>query len=426
MPRGTWSSIAARGFRVLNSRSNTGLATYDGVEACGARLCAEVREFLARARQESPAGLASLSFVGYSAGGLFARAAAAQLHTSGYFDERATAIAPGAFATIATPHLGVGHLEGCCPRRVRGAICWVWGGRTMQECCLADGGGGNPPLLRRTAVAGSTWAQAAARFRVRLCYANALKDHTVPYETAAMRPWNPHRRAGDERQHYVVGTTSGSTCAPAAEQRRQLEAAAEAEAERARREGRCAAALRSALFALALVALVPLVVCLVTVPMAFVVLPAVRLVAYCTEESRRLKVEAPAAETEPAPVRLDQVGAAGAGALLVAAPAPALSGSDCHDCSPGSAAAGADGACAASSESGRYEAGERSTLSATQRQILPELCAQGWTRVEVALPGPHTHGIIIFRRRLGIERPGLRVIAHVVEQLASHLRVWDG
>ena len=77
------TEIAARGFIVMNSRANSGLGTYDGIEVCAARLCTEVRDFIHNTRQNAATRgtnpPSSLSFVGYSAGGLFARAAAAQL-----------------------------------------------------------------------------------------------------------------------------------------------------------------------------------------------------------------------------------------------------------------------------------------------------------------------------------------------------------
>ena len=69
----------------------------------------------------------------------------------------------------------------------------------------------------------------------------------------------------------------------------------------------------------------------------------------------------------------------------------------------------------------RYEAPKGTTLSQTQRQILPDICSQGWLRHEVVLPGPHTHGIIVFRRKLRFERPGRKIVSHVAQHLVAHL-----
>ena len=327
----------------------------------------------------------------------------------------------------------------------------------MQEMCLADGDGrGNPPLLRRMAVAGSTWAQASGRFRARICYANALNDRTVPFETAAMRPTNPHRSVGDEAHNYIACVSS--TAAPAAEQHRELEQVAMREQIRARSIGWCVRALRTAGRAVLLVTVLPIVLCLVTLPMVLIVLPAARVVSLCTESTRRNgncasatpEAATAVASTTPtatpaddAAVRVDQIGVSGgarSSALAVALlndldPSATTEATDTSD-GHGGTVKSRDDQCAsvtrataatssasdkAVAPTDRYEAPKGTTLSQTQRQILPDICSQGWLRHEVVLPGPHTHGIIVFRRKLRFERPGRKIVSHVAQHLVAHL-----
>ena len=321
----------------------------------------------------------------------------------------------------------------------------------MQEMCLADGDGrGNPPLLQRMAVAGSTWAQASGRFRARICYANALNDRTVPFETAAMRPTNPYRSVGNEAQSYIACVSS--TAAPAAEQHREIERVAMREEAHARGQGWCAWALRTTGRVMLSVTVLPIVLCLVTLPMVLIVLPAARVVSLCTENTRR-NIDSASATPEAATtvtstvstptsvnstaLHVDEVGVSGGvghGALAVALlndadPSAAIeatdTGDECGDMVRTESGHGANSARAITAASGaptdRYEAPKGTTLSHTQQQILPDICAQGWLRHEVVLPGPHTHGVIVYRRKLRFEQPGRKIVAHVAQHLVAHL-----
>jgi pimeloyl-ACP methyl ester carboxylesterase len=72
--------------------------TLDGVDAGGARLADEVRQAAARTRYET------ISFVGNSLGGLYARAALRTLRDAGA--DTFAGLAPAVFVTTAAPHLG--------------------------------------------------------------------------------------------------------------------------------------------------------------------------------------------------------------------------------------------------------------------------------------------------------------------------------
>ena len=152
--------------------------------------------------------------------------------------------------------------------------------------------------------------------------------------------------------------------------------------------------------------------CLVTLPMVLVVLPAARVVSLCTENARRNIDSASAtpgaatavAHTSSAPASVDGTalyvdevgvsGGAGSGALAVALlnddPSAAIEATDTgddmvrteggHRTSLARAITGASGA-----PTDRYEAPKGTTLSHTQQQILPDICAQGWLRLSKLL-----------------------------------------
>ena len=86
--------------------------TYDGIDAGGFRLAAEIETELLRLDS-----VRRISFIGHSLGGLYCRFAAAVLDARGWFSETASASAesrasgvrfvrPMVYISLATPHLG--------------------------------------------------------------------------------------------------------------------------------------------------------------------------------------------------------------------------------------------------------------------------------------------------------------------------------
>ena len=100
-----WSSLDGPDIDVqiviLNSDCNAGSHTYDGVDACGARLADLVLQRVQQERLEGRA-VVRISFLGYSLGGLICRYAVGKLYRFGLF----THVKPINFITVATPHLG--------------------------------------------------------------------------------------------------------------------------------------------------------------------------------------------------------------------------------------------------------------------------------------------------------------------------------
>lgn len=96
---------------VLNTASNSGLQTYDGIDWCAERVIAEIHREIDRLAQ-SHRKVTSFSILGYSLGGLIARYTVGLLYSRNFFDN----VKPVNFTTFATPHVGVSHTGGLMSR----------------------------------------------------------------------------------------------------------------------------------------------------------------------------------------------------------------------------------------------------------------------------------------------------------------------
>ncbi len=178
---------------VLKPGCNLAARSFDGVPN-GARRVAEEIQAVARAYKAS---LRTVSLVGNSLGGLYARHCAAQL----YDPETCTiaGLVPDTYLTTATPHLGVGPFGylGYFPSPVRALGARAMGATTRQ-LLLLDGDDDveaddaeTGPLLLRMADPSSEYVAALGAFKRRCAYANATNDFLVAYETASLDPDAP-------------------------------------------------------------------------------------------------------------------------------------------------------------------------------------------------------------------------------------------
>lgn len=189
---------------ILASNANARRRTFDGVDACGERLAAEVRDAVAAAGGSTT--IDRISFVGHSMGGLIARHAIGLL-----FDKTSGTVAgvpPAHYVSLATPHLGCAH-EPASPNQVP-LIAWLKPPaplaaaatdqvaksmrRTGSHFFLTDS---DPPLLLRMARDGAgasagdpPFLSALASFATRTAYANSSRDHLVGWAGASLR--HPH------------------------------------------------------------------------------------------------------------------------------------------------------------------------------------------------------------------------------------------
>lgn len=202
---------------VHSACSNEGMMTRDGVAAGGARLAAEIFGIVAQ-RPE----LESISLVGNSLGGLYARAAAAALYDGE--TGRVAGLRPDALVTIGTPHLGVrGFTFLPLPRSLPEPLVRAVAGQTAVDLLLADGDGAasGPPYLAQLAAPEGAAGRALAAFGRRRAYCNIVGDFMVPFGTAAIEgaPWAAgfadgprcaHRqRRGPRREQQRRGTRVG-------------------------------------------------------------------------------------------------------------------------------------------------------------------------------------------------------------------------
>jgi hypothetical protein len=173
---------------VLNLTCNSGLRSYAGVQTCGARAAVAVRAEAARC------GATGVSFIGYSAGGLWVQHAAMELERAGFFDE----VRPLLFVAVASPLIGVfsppEHRSHFCLYRYvvncGGMNCaGCLGGRTVEEIFLSDDR--EEPLLLRMASPTNEYGKALARFQRRISFGNTRNDFLVPFESSGLARSNP-------------------------------------------------------------------------------------------------------------------------------------------------------------------------------------------------------------------------------------------
>ena len=190
---------------VLKPGCNLAARSFDGVPNGARRVAAEI-EAVARAYATS---LRSVSLVGNSLGGLYARHCAAQLYDA---ETRTIAgLVPDTYLTTATPHLGVGPFGylGYFPSPVRALGARALGATTRQLLLLDGDETQNVPLLLRMADPSSEYVAALGAFRRRCAYANATNDFLVAYETASLDPDAPETLRRRARAREKGGGANG-------------------------------------------------------------------------------------------------------------------------------------------------------------------------------------------------------------------------
>lgn len=160
--------------------SNDGLRTRDGVAAGGKRLADEVRSLVA----QNPS-LSTLSLVGNSLGGLYVRAAAAELHEEDKAGRMAS-LTPAVLLTTGCPHLGVRRYTYLPLPSALFPVAPLVAGQTADDLLLRDNRAAEGPLLVAMSEPGGVHGKALAAFRVRRLYANLVGDFMVPFGTAAI------------------------------------------------------------------------------------------------------------------------------------------------------------------------------------------------------------------------------------------------
>ena len=197
--------------KVLKPRGNSGFAgTYDGVEKGAVRIWREVMT------QVNTLGgnLKTISLIGHSLGGIYARYLARLLDDCFLFEQ----IEPRFFITLATPHLSVRRPQNGPVNFVFQNVAKVLN-KTASELCLEDDS--TQPILYK--MTEDSYISVLRKFKRRILYANVANDFQVHYSTASISMENPYSKdpAKSKRSKKFPDLTEWSLMT--SEERRQHE-----------------------------------------------------------------------------------------------------------------------------------------------------------------------------------------------------------
>jgi hypothetical protein len=191
---------------LYNCPVNTFFYTFQGIDICGLRLKQDLQQFLSNWKKDhdgsSEDEINSISFIGYSAGGLFNRYCVGLLFQENFFQT----IKPIHFITIATPHLGIRNNSRISSGRMMNIlgdnIVTLYAGRTGQQLALVDGNerrtngeGGENQLLLEMSLPDSVFYKGLALFSHIYIYSNGRADNTVPFCTSSLSQTNKYKEA---------------------------------------------------------------------------------------------------------------------------------------------------------------------------------------------------------------------------------------
>ena len=372
---------------VLVSAVNGGTNTYDGLDVCGERLYGEIVAFAA-SQTEEQVRVTRISFIGYSAGGLYSRYCVGLMQMNGFFDR----VTPMSFATLACPHLSVRRGSGSTLSRVFNSVAGWAVYRSGAQLTLADADGpGNECLLLAMSRPNSVFVTGLQRFARLVAFANISSDRTVPFHTASLRRRNVYSLAAegfDSRRRlrefpHVVASPDASklmelhinATKPSSDNICEAQIAVQEHAQAG--SSWLESSLRVGMMTLLL-------------PVWVLVAPAVTAVILRRKNASNV--------------------------AQLQFPMPAA-GQDVGDCD--SAAVGvAVGEAVAASEASAVDDDDDDDVDASscdiKSEILKGIGELPWFRVDVNLPGAHTHGRIVVRRPW-IDSCGQDVVKFLVE-----------
>ena len=178
---------------VFNSISNSLQRSTCGIATTGQRMANEITDFIKTHQNTSK--ITKISFLSYSAGGIWAHYAATALFNQGLFNT----IQPQFFITIATPNLGVYYqpshtthfflfriFHNCLIGNCSGCI----GGRTLEDLIFADDP--DDPILLQMSRNNNAFGKCLQLFNERISYGNTRNDFSVPFESSMMAMYNPY------------------------------------------------------------------------------------------------------------------------------------------------------------------------------------------------------------------------------------------
>ncbi|KIK65708.1 hypothetical protein GYMLUDRAFT_56361 [Collybiopsis luxurians FD-317 M1] len=176
---------------VLLPKANEEESTYDGIDWGGERVAQEIIDEISHLRSEGKA-VRHFSMTGYSLGGLVSRYVVGILSQRGFFSpDSPEYMIPVNFNTIATPHLGLIKYNSLFSTLTHKLGPKLLSRTGEQFYCVDKWGKTNRPLIDVMSDPNLVFFQALSKFKYIKVYANAIRDLTVPYVTAAIETEDP-------------------------------------------------------------------------------------------------------------------------------------------------------------------------------------------------------------------------------------------
>lgn len=183
---------------VLNCNCLSFFMTYQGIDNCGLRLYEDIIEYVKHFADGSNGRdrISTISFIGYSMGGLICRYCIGLLEKNSFFNT----VSPMHLITIATPHIGTRlkyrTFTGRAFNYIGSWLVNLYAGRSGKQIALLDGTISTEPLLLEMTQPGSFYMKGLKKFPHLYVYANASNDSTVPYCTSSLSYRNKWRNSG--------------------------------------------------------------------------------------------------------------------------------------------------------------------------------------------------------------------------------------
>ncbi|KAI8916087.1 putative serine esterase-domain-containing protein [Gorgonomyces haynaldii] len=166
---------------ILNITNYPGSFTFDGADVCGEKAVAEILKH--------SEDILTVSFIGYSQGGLILRYAIGKLYNLGFFKR----VEPLYFITYATPHCGTIGKPKTFGAYVFVGLQNMFLYRSGRQFGLTDSFLDKRPLLEVMADPQHCFYKGLALFKRRIALANIQKDRSVSWETAFISHTNPFK-----------------------------------------------------------------------------------------------------------------------------------------------------------------------------------------------------------------------------------------
>uniref|UniRef100_A0A060T4M8 ARAD1B04620p n=1 Tax=Blastobotrys adeninivorans TaxID=409370 RepID=A0A060T4M8_BLAAD len=185
------------GIETFIPTNNSGLRSFDGVYLGAERCLVELEQFLIARHKADKVKFTKISFVGYSMGGLVARALVGMLYERGFFSN----VEPFIFCTFASPHLGSKFNQ----ESLRGQILNFLGSNFLG-ISGRDMFGHYSEVLDQLADPELRYMKALQKFPHLMLFSNAVHDRTVPFFTSFIADRDPFQTR--EYMEFVYFDTS--------------------------------------------------------------------------------------------------------------------------------------------------------------------------------------------------------------------------